>query len=191
MNIITAGWRAFPGTQPIDPLSVILNCSLGAAQGVWQMSTNFLQSSWGTNSIAYTGNNTTLVSLDTTDATTVVQAAQWVVQTKMVNVAASINPAVAKIAFTKASQYLQNQIEIALGATNWSNVQLSFRDNLGTSGSFAGGATGAIPVFSFPGIITGNQVLSMTIAKPGTYSLVLVLNNAGTFSTFEMEIVAM
>ena len=192
MNLSTTGWNSFVQAQPIDPLSIISNCLFGATAGIWTRSTTVLQSSYGTNTLAYTGNNTTVLSLDTTDQTTVVQAAQFVTRTKMVNVAASINPAVGKIAYCRAGAYWQNQIEIALGAINYSNVQLTFRDNLGTTGSFAGSATGAIPVFSFgAGPFTGNTSLYMTIATPGTYSIVLVLDNAGVWSTFEMEIVAL
>jgi hypothetical protein len=191
MNLSTTGWNAFSAALPIDPLTIISNCQIGATPGVWQRSTNFLQTSWGTNTVGFTGNIATVISLNPTDASTTAWAAQWVVQTKMVNVGAAINPAVSKIAFAKAGQYWQNNIEIGFGATNWTNVQLSFRDNLGTSGAFAGSANGAVPVFAFAGIITGNLSLAMTIPTAGTYSLVLVMDNAGTFSTFEMEIVAM
>ncbi len=191
MNLSTTGWNAFVQAQPIDPLSVIASCQIGPVPGVWERSTNFLQPGWGTNSLAYTGNNTTMVSLNTTDATTVAFAAQWVVQTRMVNVGAGISPTIAKVAFVKAGAYWDNQIEIGFGVTSWTNVQLSFRDNLGTLGTFASSATGAVPVFLFGAGITGAMVLHMTIPNPGTYSLVLVMNNAGTYSTFEMEIVAL
>ncbi len=191
MNLSVNGWNALTAAQPIDPLSIISNCVFAGTVGAWTRSTSFLQSSWGTNTIAFTGNNTTMVSLDTTDSTTVVQAAQWVVQTKMVNIGASINPSVEKIAFAKAGPYWQNQYEIALGATNWTNVQLSFRDNLGTTGLFAGVAAGAVPAFFFGGPFTGNVQLYMTFPRAGTYSLVLVVDNAGVYSTFEMEIVAL
>lgn len=191
MNLSVTGWNSLVQAQPIDPLSAIANCILGATVGIWKRSTTFLEATWGTNTVAFSGANTTVISLDTTDQTTVVQAAQFVVRTKMVNIGASINSSVNKIAFCKAGAYWQNQIEIAFGATNWTDVQLSFRDNLGTTGAFAGSASGAVPVFSFSGTITGNTVLYMTIPNPGTYSLVLVMSNAGTYSTFEMEIVAL
>jgi hypothetical protein len=191
MNLSVNGWNAFGQAQPLDPLSIISLCQLGAVPGVWERSTNFLQTSWGTNTVAYTGNNTGVTSLNTTDATTVVQAEQWVLQTRMVNVASLINPAVSKIAFVHAGPYWSNQIEIGFGATNWTNVQLSFRDNLGTTGTYAGSGTPAVPVFLFTGVTTGNTILNLTIPNPGTYSLVLVMDNAGTWSTFEMEIVAL
>jgi hypothetical protein len=191
MNLSATGWNSFVQSQPIDPLSVISSCAIGANPGIWERSTNFLQTSWGTNTVGFTGNNTGMISLNTTDATTVAFASQWVLQTRMVNVAPGINSTVSKILFVKAGKYWDNQAEIGFGATAWTNVQLSFRDNLGTTGAFAGSATGAIPAFLFTGTTTGNQQLHLTIPNPGTYSLVLVLDNAGTWSTFEMEIVAL
>ncbi|MGI0134518.1 MAG: hypothetical protein ACREBW_06140 [Candidatus Micrarchaeaceae archaeon] len=102
MNLSTSGWNAFVQAQPLDPLSIIASCQLGGATGVWERSLTFLQSRWGTNTVGYTGNNTTLISLNGTDATTITFAQQWTVQTKMVNVGANINGAVSKIGFVKA-----------------------------------------------------------------------------------------
>ena len=190
MNISSTGWNSLVQAQPIDPLSIISQCTLGAAAGVWKRSTTFLQNTWGTNSVAFTG-TATMSSLNTTDAATIAWAQQWVVQTGMVNVGAAINSAISKAGFGKAGAYWQNSYQIGLGGTNYTDVQLSFRDNLATTGVFAGSASGAVPVFSFAGTHTGNESLVMTIPNPGTYSLVLVMSNAGTYSTFEMEIVAL
>lgn len=115
MNLSTTGWNALTQAQPIDPLNVIANCAIGATQGVWSRSTNFLQSTWGTNSLAFTGNNTTVISLNSTDAGTVADAAQWVVRTKMVNVSANINPSMSKVGFVRAGSLWQSQLEIAMG----------------------------------------------------------------------------
>jgi hypothetical protein len=189
MNLQTTGWNALLASQPIDPLNAIANCSLGATAGAYKRSTTFLQAAWGANAVAFTG-VAGLISLNTTDASTVAWASQWVTQTKMADAAASINSSISKVAFVKAGPYWNNQLEIGFGGINYTDVQLSFRDNLGTTGAFAGSASGAVPVFSFAGNHTGTELLSMTIPNPGTYSLVLVMNNAGTYSTFEMEIVA-
>ncbi len=115
MDLSTTGWNSLSQAQPIDPLSIIANCSLGGAAGVWERSTTFLQPRLGTNTVAYTGNNTTLVTLNPTDASTIAWAAQWDVQTKMVNVGASINAAISKVAFIKAGSLWDNQIEIGFG----------------------------------------------------------------------------
>ena len=105
----------------------------------------------------------------------------------MVNVSATLGPAMQKVVFLRAGAKWENQVEIAFGASNYTNVQLSFRDNLGTSGSFLNGSTGAVPVVTFSGTQTGNLVLHATILQPGNYSMVIVASTGGTFSTFEME----
>jgi len=62
MNLLTTGWNSLVAAQPIDPLSVISNVALTGVIGTWQRSTNFLQSSWGTNTVGFTGNIATVVS---------------------------------------------------------------------------------------------------------------------------------
>ena len=190
MNISVTGWNNLIDAEPLDPRAIIANVSLGASTTTFKRSTSFLQSSWGTNTVGFTG-NANLQTLNPTEASTIAYASQWTLATKMVNTGASINGAVGKLVFAKAGTMWQNNIELAFGATNWTDVQLSLRDNLGTSGSFLNSATGAVPVFSFSGTLTGNQSLGITFLQPGVYSLVLVVSNAGTYSTFEMEVVVM
>ena len=110
---------------------------------------------------------------------------------KMVNAGAAFNPTITKIVFARNGTQWDNQIEINLGATNWNDVQLSLRDNLGTVGAFAAGASGSIPVIFFTGTQTGTLTLHLTFAASGNYSFVLLASNAGTYSAFEMEFVVM
>jgi hypothetical protein len=79
MNISTTGWNAFLAAQPIDPLSIIASVNLGASAGTYKRSTTFLQPSWGTNTVGFTGNNSNMTSLNTTDASTIAWAAQWLI----------------------------------------------------------------------------------------------------------------
>ena len=83
MNIFTPSWSDFQYAQPLDPRSIISFCSLGTTQGVFKRSMTFQQPAWGTNTLAFTGNNSSLVSLDTTDAQTTVYAQQWTFAHKM------------------------------------------------------------------------------------------------------------
>lgn len=189
MNLQTTGWNALLASQPINPLNAIANCALSAATGVYKRSTTFLQTSWGSNTVAFTGVGT-LVSLNSTDASTVAYASQWVTKTKMANSGASLSSTVSKLVFVKAGPSWNNLLDIGFGGTTFTDVQLSFRDNLGTTGVFVGSATGAVPVFSFTGSHTGTEQLSLTVPNAGTYSLVLVMSNAGTYSAFEFEVVA-
>ena len=87
----------------------------------------------------------------------------------------------------RAGKNWQNKIEIAFGASTYNNVQLTVRDNLGTSGQFLNSATGSVPVISFGNGITGNQVLSLPVLQPGVYNMVLVMETGASWSAFEME----
>ncbi len=190
MNISAQSWQDLSLAQPIDPRSILLYASLsGAGLGSFILSTSFLQATWGTNPIALTGNNTFVSSLQSTDASTVADAAQWSFSHQMVNANSALGPAMKKVVFLRAGSLWQNNIEINFGAANYTNVQLSLRDNLGTSGVFFNGSAGAVPVILFAGTQTGTLTLHLVIPQPGMYSTVLVLNNAGTYSTFEMELV--
>ena len=189
MNIAVQSWQDLQVTMPIDPRSVILNTMVGATQGSFVRSTSLLQPSWGTSPLAYTGilNSTKVISLDTTDALTIADAAQWTLVHQMVNVATGIPSSMNKVAFLRAGRSWDNLIDIAFGGTACNNVQLTMRDNQGTSGQFMNSATGSIPVFFFGSGITGNQQLHVTIAQPGIYSMALVMNISSVWSVFEME----
>lgn len=187
MNIQAQSWQDITLAQPLDPRSIILNCSVAGAGGAFARSTTFLQPSWGTNPFAFTGSNTNVTSLDSTDASTTVDAAQWSFAHQMVNGSSALGPALRKMIFLRAGRLWQNNVELNLGGANYTDVQLSLRDNLGTSGTFLNGSAGTIPVVAFPGTLTGTVILRITIFQPGVYSMVIVANNAGTYSTFEME----
>ena len=149
--------------------------------------TNVLQTSWGTSPLAFTGNNTALASNDGTDASTIVDAQQWTFNHQMVNVGANIPPSMSKVIYLRAGKIWFNNFEINFGASSYNNVQLTFRDNLATSGQFLNAATGSVPTVNFGNGITGNHTLSVAITQPGVYNMVLVMVTGGVWSAFEME----
>lgn len=191
MNINVQGWQNLQVATPIDPKSVILNAAMNFTQGIFTRSINFLEAAWSASPLAFTGNNNKLNSLNGTDASTVAEAIQWTFDHQMVNVAANIPTAMNKLIFARAGKYWDNQFEINFGASTYNNVQLSFRDNLGTSGQFLNSASGAVPVISFGNSITGVQLLHFTFSQPGVYSLVLVMQTGANWSAFEIECVAL
>ncbi|MBL7976650.1 MAG: hypothetical protein JNJ85_17175 [Candidatus Kapabacteria bacterium] len=192
MNILVQSWNDLPLSQPVDIRGIVANAVLGVATGDFTRSTTFLQSSWGTNAIVLTGSGM-LQSLDPTDAKTVIDAQQWTVAHKMINTSSSLAPTMRRIMFLRAGEIWSNNFQIALGATNYTDIQLSLRDNLGTSGLFLGSGTPGVPVLAFSGVMTGNVNFNLTVKQAGTYSMVLVVkdNGTGVYSTFEMEWVVM
>ncbi|MEI8135554.1 MAG: hypothetical protein WCH46_10870 [bacterium] len=187
MAITTPGWQDMSVAQPIDPKAILQYAGLGATLGTFTRSTNILQSAWGASPLVYIGANTKVVSYDITDAATTTDALQWTFNHQMVNVGANIPSALNKIAYLRAGAIWDNQVEINFGASTYNNVQLTVRDNLATSGQFLNSATGSVPVISFGSGITGNQVLHVSLLRPGVYSMVLAMVTGGVWSVFEME----
>jgi hypothetical protein len=192
MNIQVQGWQDLQVAQPIDPRSIILSAALGSTVGTWQRSVTVLQSAWiGTNALAFTGSNTAVASLDTTDAATTADAAQWTIAHQMVNASANIPPTMNNVVFARAGAIWDNKLEINFGGTSYNSVQLTFRDNLGTSGQFINSSGAGVPVFSFGSGITGNQVMHLTLMKPGVYTMVFVMVLSGNWSTYEFELIVL
>ncbi len=190
INIQAQSWQDLPVTQPIDPKAVLFQAGIGVV-GTFIRSTNVLQATWGTNPFAFTGNNTKVVSWDTTDASTIADATQWTFNHQMVNASPNIPPSLNKVVFCRAGRTWDNQIEINFGASTYTNVVLTMRDNLGTSGTFSNSGAGSIPVVSLGTTLTGIQILHLTFLQPGVYSMVLVMVSAGVWSTFEMECIVL
>ncbi|MEI8133511.1 MAG: hypothetical protein WCH46_00370 [bacterium] len=192
MNIQTQGWQDLQVAQPIDPKSIILSVALNSTTGTWQRSTNALQTTWaGTNALAFTGNNTSVASYDLTDGATVVDAAQWTIAHQMVNASSNIPPSMNKVVFVRAGEIWDNKLEINFGASSYNNVQLTFRDNLGTSGQFVNGATGGVPVYNFGNGITGNQILHLTLLRPGVYNMVFLMVLSSNWSTYDFQLIVL
>ena len=189
MNLSAQSWFDIQNAQNIDPKSIVYGATLNATAGTFSRSTNCLQAAWSASPLAFTGNNTKVTSLDTTDAATTVDANQWTFSHQMVNVAAGIPPAMNKVVFLRSGANWDCAVEINMFAVTYNNVQLTFRDNLGTTGMFLNSATGAVPVISFGNGLTGLQVLHLNLTQPGVYSMVLVAQNSGSglWSAFEME----
>jgi len=187
MGIGVSSWQDLNVAQPIDPKTIVMFATLGATVGTFVRSTNALQSSWLPSPLAYTGNNTKVSSLDNTDASTGVDALIWTFNHQMVNTSANIPASLSRVVFLRYGFIWDCQVEINFGGSTYNNVQLTVRDNLGTSGQFLNGATGSIPVISFGNGITGNQILHVSLLRPGTYSMVLIMQTGGNWSAFEME----
>lgn len=192
MNLFVQSWSDMIIAQPIDIRTIVANATLGVAPATFGRSTTFLQTTWGTNSPAFTGSGS-LTSLDPTDAKTIVEAQQWTLSHQMINTTTAIAPPIRKIMFLKAGEIWSNNFQIALGVSNYTDIQLGLRDNLGTSGNFIGSGTPGVPILTFSGVLTGNVAFNVTVKQSGSFSMVLVVkdNATGTYSTFEMEWVVM
>lgn len=187
LSVPPQSWSDLPVVQPGDPRSLILYSAIGGIPGIFARSTNFLATVWGVSPFVFSATNTKVLSLDTTDALSGVDALQWTFAHQMVNVSSTLAPPMRKVAFLRAGRKWNNILEFDMGVLNYSNVQLSFRNNLATSGTFLNGAAGTVPVISFTGVFTGVNILQLTLLQPGVYSMVLSGTNGGSSYAFEME----
>jgi hypothetical protein len=188
-RLIANGWQDFQIAEPINPKSIVLNAVFGSNNGNFVRSLNALQATWAASPVAFTGNNTQVVSLDTTDQATIVNAGQWTFDHQMVNASANIPPILNNTVFLRSQgRIYQNQIELGLGGSTYNNVQLTPFQNLATSGQFLNSATGSVPVISFGSGYTGNVILKISLRMTGVFQMALIMQQgAGSWSAFPMR----
>ncbi len=96
----------------------------------------------------------------------------------------TLAPPPAKVIFLRGGPAWEMSIPINFGGATYNDLQLSFRDNAGTRGDYAG----TVPVIAFQGLFTGAQTLSVTLKSPGRISMGLrSIDLSGNWSMFEME----
>ncbi len=181
-------WYDFPVMSPLDPRNVIANSFLGPTQGVFKRSSTFLQPAWVASPWAFTA-PASCVSLHLDDQLEVNNAAQWTFSHQIFNNAASLPIPLRKVLFMRGGTQWEMDISIDFGADTYSDVQLSLRDNGGTSGDFEDAATGTVPTIFFSGTFTGVQIFRVTISQFGRIAAAFVAkdNETGQYSMFEME----
>lgn len=181
-------WYDFPVMSPLDVRNVVANSNLGAAQGAFKRSSTFLQAGWVASTWLFTG-VASCVSLHLDDQLAVNDAAQWTFSHQIVNTAASLPIPLRKVMFMRGGTQWEMDIQIDFGPDTYSDVQLSLRDNGGTSGDFQDATAGTIPVVFFAGNFTGIQNFRVTIPQFGRISAAFVAkdNYTAQYSMFEME----
>jgi hypothetical protein len=186
MTPVVQSWSDVALQQAIDPRLLIANAEFGALPGSFIRTTAFSASSWIANTFAYNG-TPSCVSLHTDDTLAVAEAAQWTFAHQVINVTGSNPPALSKIAFLRAGTQYQMLIDIDLGASNYIDLLLSFRDNAAVPGDFASGSQGTIPAIKFAGTLTGVKTMKLTLKMPGTFIMGLKAVTGVSHSMFEME----
>lgn len=116
-------------------------------------------------------------------------ARDWNMQHQTVDTSAFAALPIRKILFLRGGTQWMNSIPLSLGPGNYSNLQLSFRDNAATRGDYAG----TYPVIEFANVgtpFTGNVNLNVVLNMMGRVSMVIrAIDNSvpGVWSMFEME----
>lgn len=180
-------WEDIQRLAPMNPMDLIANAQFGATQGAFSFSTTFITpgGAWGTPTMAING-EATVTTLATDSLVTAANAAQWNFSHQTANVGVVVPPPLRRRVFLRAGAMWQNIIPIAIGADVHSDLQLSFLDNAGTRGDYAG----TVPVILFNASFSGSaNSLFVTLNTTGRTSMGLrsLNTNTGFYEMFEMD----
>lgn len=179
-------WFDLSIIPPIDPRELIADVRINGTQATFARSTDFLQTTWATNTVALTG-NTLCEAWETDNFWKVEDAAQWTQSHQAGNFTSSIAPPLRKVVFLRGGRQWKNTLEVALGGSTFTDIQLTFRDNAASAGNFAGSSNGSVPVFKWTGSFTGTVGLQLSLKDMARVSMVMKLVTGGNHSMFEME----
>jgi hypothetical protein len=194
-------WFDLPMVEPMDPRAIIQAITLDDDTGasiipLFMRSTDFIKNTtWATSPLGLSNPATRIpqvLAVNNSDYEAEYVARDWNATHGMVRSNMQLPPTVAKIVFAKAGNRFTNVFWVDWsGASNSTDVQLSFRDNSATSGDFTNASSGSVPVFAWSGSTfsgTGKR-LQITFTRPGRFSLVLrVIDGTGSWSMFELEV---
>jgi hypothetical protein len=184
-------WNDLSISQPGDIRDCIADAALNLTQGTFKRSTTFLQSAWVPFTFGISG-EATCIALDGSNGAKVAEASQWNYANQTVNTSSSLAPPIRKIIFLRGgSDQWQMKIPIDFGGITVTDVQISYRDNGASGGTFIGGSTGSIPVVHFSGTFTGTADLFLTLKQFGRFPMLIVLKNNATsdYSAVELEFI--
>lgn len=185
-------WLDIYNCAPRNPLDLIARATLvggfGNDAGVFTNSTTFATPpvSWVDLGPLPLTAAPTIAALGTDSQQNVADAQQYGFSHLSWNSSTLLAVPMRKVMFLKGGTQWAMSIPFSLGAVTASDIQLSFRDNAGTRGDFAG----TIPVISWgTNLYTGSVQLVVTLKQTGDFMMMLRIINAVTsdWTAFEME----
>lgn len=132
------------------------------------------------------GNEATVSTLAADSLVTAANAAQWNFSHLTVNAGAVLAPPLRKRVFLRAGTKWENTIPISIGPDVHNDFQLSFLDNAGTRGDYAG----TVPVIFFNASLSGaanSLVVTLNYTGRAWMGLRSLNTNTGNYEMFEME----
>lgn len=201
-------WIDLDSRAPQSPLELIEYAEIRTVPGIYLNSQNFLIPGavtappvspplgppppappipWIASPFSYNG-LPLCVANESDNQQMVSDAKQWNFQHQTANSSSYMAIPMRKVIFLRAGTQWTNVVSLSLGPQSYANLQLTFRDNAGTRGDYAG----AYPVIDFSNVgtpFTGNVDLSVILKSIGKVSMVLRgIDIAGpNWSMFEME----
>lgn len=179
-------WYDLQNSAPRNPFDLIANAYLNGTQGVFAYSDTFKDppgATWIPSPIIYSS-EAVCTALESDNFQKVADANQWNFNHQTVNTSSGLALPLHKVIYLRGGHSWQMDVMLDLG-TPTNDLQLSFLDNAGTRGDYAG----AVPVITFPGSHSGIVQLSLTLHEVGRTSMGLRMIDSGTgdWSMFEMD----
>ncbi|MBS1913713.1 MAG: hypothetical protein JST22_17125 [Bacteroidetes bacterium] len=182
---VIESWLDLTNMKPRNPLDLIVNAKIGAAQGTFLNSTSYLTSgTWYNSPLIVTG-QATCSALGTDNQLLVADADQWNFQHQTVNLSSALPPPLQKLMFLRGGTQWQMSIPINFGGTTFTDIQLSFRDNAATRGDYSG----TVPTISWTSVgFAGSTNLQISLSQTGRAAIgIRLIDNSGKYYMHEME----
>ena len=179
-------WYDLQNSAPKNPFNLIAEAYLNGAPGVFAYSDTFIDppgGTWIASPVTY-ADEAICIALESDNNLKNAEAEQWNFRHQAVNTAATLAPPMRKVIYLRGGRQWKMQFTLDLG-TSTNDLQLSFRDNAGTRGDYAG----TISVITFPGSYSGSVLFEVTLKEFGHIPMGLRMIDSGTsdWSLFEMD----
>ena len=192
-------WSDLVVMDPMDPRSIISSCSFQDSSNVAHAASFIRSSTWLHAStwvnppmIISTSSTSNVQNANPQDFDAAIAANVWNGTHQMTTTNSQLPLSASKLVFLKSDPRFINTIFLDWtgGTTSSSDIELSFRDNSATSGSFQHSGQGTIPVFSFPASTWGGtgKAFTVSLLRTGRFSVAIrIIDNGGNYSMFEMD----
>lgn len=183
-------WFDMAIMPPVDIRDLVANFSMTVPytdQGIIKHSTDFLTTTWYTNNLSVTNVICQALRTDDLDGS---NAQQWNFAHQTVNTSSTLALPLKKVIYLRGGLQWNNVLTLDLGGASYNDFQLTFRDNAGTAGDYAGLTQTTIPVVEVSGHTYSTSVsFNVVLKKLGKVDMVLRCkdSSSGNISLYEME----
>lgn len=138
---------------------------------------------WGP-SFAYVMSSPICRALRSDDQLAIAKAEQWNFAHQTLNGSAELPPPLNSWIYLRVGEQWKMEILMNFGSEEFSDIQLSFLHNAATHGLFRN----RVPVISFSQSYTQVNILSLTLVRPGLFSIgIRMIDTGGIYSMFELK----
>lgn len=186
-NLMINSWFDLRNSAPISPFELLANAQLDGVNGLFEYADDYMpppSGTWAATPISIL-NQPKCAALETDNQQMVAYGDQWNFQHEIANLDSDLAPPLKKMLFLRGGIQWQMHIPLTF-ATDVDEVLLSYLDNAGTRGDYAG----AVPAIRFTGpFATGVHNLVITLKNNGRAIMGLrtIATASGDWAMYESE----